>query len=465
MVAVFNTATPCSWAPVLGDLPWCLLPVANRPLLDYWLETCAEQGIGAVQIVLGDGAKQVEDFAGDGKRWNVSIQYGFARPGEGPLDYLRSISKLWADGMFYLGGPFFMRRRHAYAPDIFRRLEACRCGDGNDTRLLFGWTGQDLRALIDGAPGSARGLEHIHIQSVTIGSLADYFDLNMKMVAGEFVRYATAGFSGSDGSSIGYNVRTPPSSELRAPILVGDDCRFGPMTTIGPNAVIAKHVIVDGHSELMECLVLPDTYIGRNLEIRQKIVAGNRLIDPADGTLIEIEDSWLVAKNRPAMRTEDFVRYFILWFVALGLVSLQLVPFLVLYPLTRLRRIAEFRREVFHDPRTGYIDLPVLHKLKNQKCLVFSAFKALSLDRLPWLLLVLRGKLFLCGQPAMRHPEDDEIIRQLPHYYPGVFCYQDYNKDSDRLVDSLWYAHIRSLYEDLKILVKALVSRFLRAGR
>jgi hypothetical protein len=65
----------------------------------------------------------------------------------------------------------------------------------------------------------------------------------------------------------------------------------------------------------------------------------------------------------------------------------------------------------------------------------------------------------------MRHPEDDELIKQLPHYYPGVFCYQDYNKDSDRLVDSLWYAHIRSLYEDVKILIKALVSRFLRAGR
>jgi hypothetical protein len=73
--------------------------------------------------------------------------------------------------------------------------------------------------------------------------------------------------------------------------------------------------------------------------------------------------------------------------------------------------------------------------------------------------------MFLAGQPPMRHPEDDEIIKQLPNYYPGVFCYQDYNQDSDRLVDSLWYAHIRSMYEDVKILIKALVSRFLTAGR
>ena len=33
MIAVFNTATPCGWASSLGDLPWCLLPIANRPLL------------------------------------------------------------------------------------------------------------------------------------------------------------------------------------------------------------------------------------------------------------------------------------------------------------------------------------------------------------------------------------------------------------------------------------------------
>ena len=64
----------------------------------------------------------------------------------------------------------------------------------------------------------------------------------------------------------------------------------------------------------------------------------------------------------------------------------------------------------------------------------------------------------------MRHPDDDEIIKQLSQYYPAVFSYADYSRDSDRLVDSLWYAHIRSLFEDVKILIKSLLYRFFRAG-
>ncbi|MEA2067805.1 MAG: NDP-sugar synthase [Verrucomicrobiota bacterium] len=466
MIAVLNTSSACGWDDPFGDIPWPLLPVANRPLLDYWLEACTEQGICTVQLVLGgEDAKKIEDFVGNGDRWNVEVQYTFARPGEAATSYLKSISNLWKDGLFYIGSPFFMRRRQAFRPSGFLSLEACRHDLDGEIQFLFGSTGDQIEALLEGQPGSRLGLEQIHIHPYVIDSIARYFDLNMKMVVGEFSRYVTAGFSGKDGSSIGYNVRTPPSSHLQAPIMVGDDCRFGSMTTVGSNAVVGNHVIVDAYSELVNCLVLDDTYIGRNLEIRNKIVAGNRMIDPRDGTMIQIDDSWLIARNRPDMRTEDLVRYVILWLMALGLALVQLVPFCLLYPWLRLSRIARLSMQQFHDPRTGYINLRVFTKLENRKSVAYRLFRGLSLDRFPWLLLVLRGRLFLCGQPPMRHPEDDETIKQLPHYYPGVFCYQDYNKDSDRLVDSLWYAHIRSFYEDVKILIKALLTRFLGAGR
>jgi acetyltransferase-like isoleucine patch superfamily enzyme len=465
MIGVLNTSRVCSWAEEIGGPPWSLLPVANRPLLDYWLELCSELGIGSVQIVLGELAQHIEDYAGDGKRWNLEIEYVFSRSGENPADYLRTIAPQWKDGLLFLGSPFFIRRRKAYRTEEFRSLRACRYGEPEDLHFLYAATGKEVESLLDGDSGSSLALEQIHAHSWIIDSITSYFDLNMKMVAGEFARYTTAGFSSGDQSSVGYNVHTPPSSHLQAPILIGDDCRFGPMTTVGPNAIVANHVIVDSHTSLVNCLILSDTYIGRNLEIRNKIVSGNMVISPDDGTVVEFDDTWLVARNRPTMRTEDFVRYLILWFVALALVMLQSIPHLLLYPLVRLTGIARYECLLFHDPKTGYIGLPILQKQKNRRSLPFSLFKAISLDRFPLLVRVVRGRLFLCGQPPMRHPEDDDLIKQLPEYYPGVFCYQDYNKESDRLVDSLWYAHVRSLYEDLKILTKALVFRFLRAGR
>ncbi|MDH3981617.1 MAG: hypothetical protein OES84_01810 [Kiritimatiellaceae bacterium] len=465
MIAVFNTSSLCDWAKLMGDTPWPLLPVANRPLLDYWLETCGHLGIETVHLVLGEDAKQIEDFAGSGKRWNLTIQYTFARPSERMVDYLKSISNHWQNGLFYIGGPFFMRRRQDFISAGFQALEACRHDFEGEPLFLYGTSATEVKDLLEGTSGESCGLEQVHVHPLVIGGIEAYYALNMKMASGECSRYVTAGFSGSDGSSIGYNVQTPPSSHLQPPILVGDDCHFGAMTTIGPHAVVAKHVIVDSYSELTECLILADTYIGRNLEIRKKIVSGNRLIDPFDGTVVEIDDSWLVARNRPEMRSEDFMRYVILWFVALALALIQVVPYLIFSPLILVTKIAGFTRVQFHDPRTGYITLPVFHKRSNRKSMIYRLFIGLSLDRFPLVLQVLRGKIFLCGQPPMQHPQDDGIIKQLPRYYPGVFCYRDYNRDSDMLVDALWYAHARSLFEDIKILIKAVVSRFISAGR
>ena len=113
----------------------------------------------------------------------------------------------------------------------------------------------------------------------------------------------------------------------------------------------------------------------------KKIVSGNRVIDPSDGTVIQINDSWLVARNRPDMRTEDFVRYVILWGVALGIATVQVVPFLLLLLLIRMTGIAKFSKEQFHDPHTGYISLPVFRKLKNRKSVLYRVFRAFSLDR------------------------------------------------------------------------------------
>ena len=464
MKAVFYTADALPWAEDLGDTPWPLLPVANRPLLDYWLETCAETGVGLVQVVLGEGAERVEKFAGTGSRWGVDIQYSFARADEQPLDYLRSTSDRWNDGLLYIGGAFFLRRRQAYKSASFKTLTACTHKSSDRILFLFGKNGGEVQAMLDGQMESVRGLEQIHIHPYTIDGIPAYFDLNMKMVAGESSRYLTAGFSDEDCSSIGYNVMTPPSVHLRPPLIIGNDCRFGAMSTVGPKAIVSDHVIVDSHTRISNCLIFPDTYIGQNLEIENKIVSGNRLVSAEDGTAVEIDDSWLVARNRPEMRTEDLVRYTILWFLALGVAIVQVIPFIILYPLVRLTHIGEYKREVFHDPRTGFVKLPVFRKTENRKSMVYRLFRAATLDRFPWILLALRGRLFVCGQPPMRHPADDEIVKQLRQYYPAVFSYADYSRDSDRLVDSLWYAHIRSLFEDVKILIKSLLYRFFRAG-
>lgn len=59
----------------IGDLPKPLAPVAGKPLLEYQIELAAEQGATRILLLTGYGAAAIRDFAGDGSRWGLDIDY------------------------------------------------------------------------------------------------------------------------------------------------------------------------------------------------------------------------------------------------------------------------------------------------------------------------------------------------------------------------------------------------------
>jgi glucose-1-phosphate thymidylyltransferase len=52
-----------------------LVPVANKPVLFYGIESLAEAGIREIGIVVGDTQNEIRAAVGDGAAWNVSITY------------------------------------------------------------------------------------------------------------------------------------------------------------------------------------------------------------------------------------------------------------------------------------------------------------------------------------------------------------------------------------------------------
>ena len=52
-----------------------LVPVANKPILFYGLESMAEAGIREVGIIVGDTAAEVMAAVGDGSRWGMRVTY------------------------------------------------------------------------------------------------------------------------------------------------------------------------------------------------------------------------------------------------------------------------------------------------------------------------------------------------------------------------------------------------------
>lgn len=61
--------------PITSTSAKQLVPIANKPILFYGLESLAEAGITEVGMIVGDTANEVMAAVGDGKRWGLNVTY------------------------------------------------------------------------------------------------------------------------------------------------------------------------------------------------------------------------------------------------------------------------------------------------------------------------------------------------------------------------------------------------------
>jgi len=342
---------------------------------------------------------------------------------------------------------------------LLRTGESIACFLGRDPGAV--------RALVAGTPvAAAEDWTPLGLAPELLHDIRAYYELNMRLVGGEIARYVRPGFGGVEGACIGSNVIIPPSAELRPPLIIGDNCRIHPMAVIGPAVVIGNGVIVDRQTELARSVVLDDTYLGRNLEIRDRMVAGARLVDPSDGTAVDIADPWLLAPLEAPARASDLLRAVGGWVAAVVLTLVQALPFCLFYLALRASGKGRFQFSPRLAVRARVRSLPYwLPPVESSR--MNRAFTGLSLDLFPLIALAAMGRLWLCGHAPL-HPERDANLRKrLRRYYPAAFGYHTARTagndafSSAVTADAFYYERYRSAIEDLRILYRTLFGRLL----
>src|SRR6056297_2958377 len=61
--------------PLTNRRPKPMVPVANRPLLEYVVEAVAAAGIDRIVLVVGYRQERIRNHFGDGDDWDVTIEY------------------------------------------------------------------------------------------------------------------------------------------------------------------------------------------------------------------------------------------------------------------------------------------------------------------------------------------------------------------------------------------------------
>jgi glucose-1-phosphate thymidylyltransferase len=91
--------------PITFSMAKQLVPVANKPVIEYGIESIAEAGVQEFGIIVGDTAASVEQAVGDGSRWGIRITY---IPQDAPLGLAHAVKTAQSflgddDFIMYLG--------------------------------------------------------------------------------------------------------------------------------------------------------------------------------------------------------------------------------------------------------------------------------------------------------------------------------------------------------------------------
>lgn len=347
--------------PLTEQITTPLLPVLNRPVISYHLDALARQGYRQVLVTLFHLSDMVEHYCGDGTRWHIDLAYLLQRQALGTAGSLKRAERLLHDTFLVLPADALFDLEIAAAVAFHQHhggvatmiLSGCQPatpatvptvaldaaqrvildGQGNatcDTPLVTGAYIFD-RAVLDLIPagvsfdcltqllpvlvaaghsiygyvaaGYWNGLttfqEYQAAQAVVLQSLMDVAAAKPALFPVDNLWSEVRMLA--PGIWSGVNTVIHPQAKLTPPLLLGADCRVGPASELGPHVVLGNHVFVDQGATIQQSTVLENSYVGRLVNIRHRIVHQDRLIDQETATCVQITDRWLLGYAHPTL--------------------------------------------------------------------------------------------------------------------------------------------------------------------
>lgn len=95
-------------SPLSTRLPKCLLPIGNKPIIEYQIETLRNAGITEIIIVCGYLREQIINYLKDGRRFKVKINYVIDNNPQGiASSLLKARNLVKRNFVVFLGDIFF----------------------------------------------------------------------------------------------------------------------------------------------------------------------------------------------------------------------------------------------------------------------------------------------------------------------------------------------------------------------
>lgn len=152
--------------PITKTIEKCMLPIGNRPLVDYVVQDCLKAGINDIYFVVGEQSEQLQDYY----RSNISLNDYLRRNGK--EDKLEMIKPLEGVKLHYIMQPSYGK----YGTAVPIALAAPYVDDGESVVVLMGddfiWNedgSSEVARLIKATPDGSCGLLAARVPQESVG--------------------------------------------------------------------------------------------------------------------------------------------------------------------------------------------------------------------------------------------------------------------------------------------------------
>lgn len=301
--------------PFTVTKPKAMLSIAGKPILQYVVESLAQNGIRQIIIVVGYKREQVFDYLGDGEQFGVDLAYITQEKQLGTAHALAQAKDAVQSEFLVLPGDNLIRagtiaRFVAMPPNAVlvtkmgshpARYGVVTTGDGRVQDVMEKPKEAKGNAINTGVYAFQRNIfdfigDRLDIPDVLNNLLAQGYAISAQETDGTWLdvvypwdilslneailRQIPPGLGGSieAGAAVKGLVSVGPDTVIRSgsyvvgPVVIGANCEIGPNVSILPATSIGDNVVIASFSEIKNSVIGDDVNIGPGSIIQDSVI-------------------------------------------------------------------------------------------------------------------------------------------------------------------------------------------------
>ncbi|MDZ5470993.1 sugar phosphate nucleotidyltransferase (plasmid) [Bacillus sp. 31A1R] len=313
--------------PLTEKIAKPLVPIMNRPVMEYCIDWFKLQGIKEIAITLQYLSKSIIDFFGDGSKYGVKLIYFTENSPLGTAGGVRNITHFLDDTFVVISADILtdFSLQDAFQYHLEKRSQftmittkvsfpndygiVLKHGDGRirafiEKPPIYKWVSDQVNTgiyiiepeIINYIPNNryfdfsrdlfplllSRKLNFFAYELIgywiDIGQFSTYLNANRDILGGKLKVKMDLNNKLKDNVWIGSNSDVNPEAIVEGPALIGSGCKIESGAHIKPYSIIGNHTIIHSKAEIDESIIWSNVTIQEGARLNQTIIGSNTYI-------------------------------------------------------------------------------------------------------------------------------------------------------------------------------------------